>query len=161
MKTITMTDLIYSLRTAAASPEAHSLAQGSYFSELQDDSVLVNCGTACCIAGHLMLKGHQDEPQQEIDKILNTNGRDPEDWVRNSLELSNVESTLAFDPNTYYEIHLVLADLLEAGLRLPDRDRVVLSEDSWYTEFFWAYLEDEDRYLNLQETLDWMRSIAE
>jgi hypothetical protein len=159
---ITLADLIQSLRKAAANPEAHSLAQQSYFSELQEDSVLVNCGTACCIAGDLILKAHVDDQssQEEIDEILDSGDMDPYDWVQYALRLSNVEATLAFDPGTHYEIHLLLADLLGAGLRLDDMDYVMISPESTYTVFHWAHLEDDDVSLNLEELKEWMRSIA-
>jgi hypothetical protein len=54
MASITLTDLINSLRKAASTPEAHEPAQQHYFSQAQEDSVLVHCGTACCIAGDLL-----------------------------------------------------------------------------------------------------------
>jgi hypothetical protein len=155
---LTLKDLVNSLRKAASNPEAHAPAQQVYFSAVQDDSVLVNCNTACCIAGDLVLKAHSDlEAAQEI--ILNVNKLDPQDWVQAALGLSNLEANLAFHPDTHYQVHLVLADLLEAGLRLPDVDYVSLA--STYTEFRWARLEDEGREdMDLEELLDWMREIA-
>jgi hypothetical protein len=155
---ITLADLVNSLRKAASNPEAHAQAQRSYFSALKENSVLTNCGTACCVAGDLMLQAHADtEAAQEI--ILNPYKDDPYDWVQNTLELSNLEANLAFNPDTHYQIHLVLADLLEAGLRLPDVDYLSLA--STYTQFRWARLEDEDRGdMGLDELLDWMREVA-
>jgi hypothetical protein len=78
---------------------------------------------------------------------------------QDALGLSNLEANLAFNPDTHYQIHLVLADILEAGLRLPDVDVVTIA--STYTEFRWARLEDEERGdMDLEELLDWMRSSA-
>jgi hypothetical protein len=154
---ITLADLVKSLRKAAANPEAHAPAQQVYFSELKPNSVLINCGSACCIAGDLILRAHADT--EEAQKLLiNTDKTDPCDWVQAALGLSNLESDLAFNPGTHYQIHLVLADILDAGLRLPDVDYVALA--STYTEFRWARLEDESRDLDLEELLDWMRSSA-
>jgi hypothetical protein len=157
--TITINSLIQSLRIAGSNPEAHAPAQLEYFSELQEDSVLVNCGTACCIAGDLMLKAHADNLAAQVE-ILDSIEMDPYDWVQNALGLSNLESTLAFEPNTHYELHLLLADLLEAGLRLPDVDYLAISPASTYTEFHWARLEDEDMFMGLNDLKSWMVSIA-
>jgi hypothetical protein len=179
---ITMQDLIDTLRKASANPEGHAKAQRGYFSPLQEDSVLVNYNTACCVAGDLMMKAHLNEQssQEEIDRIIDADLSDPDDWVTDVLGLSKVESTLAFDPNTHYEVHALLADLLEAGLRLPDVDYVSIDHDSTYTVFSLSYLGydlsrfmglgDEDSYedpeddrvvMNLEELKDWMREIAQ
>jgi hypothetical protein len=154
---LTLTDLVDSLRIAAANPDAHAIAQLNYFSELKEDSVLVNCNTACCIAGDLVLKAHADDKASQ-EEILNSSDKDPYEWVQDALGLSNLEATLAFDPSTHYELHLLLADLLEEGLRLTDRDYLSLA--SSYTEFRWAHLEDGQRFMDLEELKDWMRSIA-
>jgi hypothetical protein len=154
---ITINDLVDSLRKASASPESHALAQQVYFSELKPNSVLINCGSACCIAGDLILQAHADS--EEAQKILiNTDETDPCDWVQAALGLSNLEANLAFNPATHYQIHMVLADILGQGLRLPDVDYVALA--STYTEFRWARLEDENKDLDLEGLLEWMRSIA-
>jgi hypothetical protein len=157
---ITLTDLVSSLRKAASNPEAHASAQLAYFSELKDNSVLINCNTACCIAGDLMLKAHVDAQtsQEQIDALLDSDVSDPHEWVQDALGLSNLEATLAFDPATHYELHLLLADILEEGLRLTDRDYLSLA--STYTVFCHAHLEDEQRVLDLEELKEWMRSIA-
>jgi hypothetical protein len=155
---ITIKDLVDSLRKAASNPEAHAPAQQVYFSKLKPNSVLVNCNTACCIAGDLMLQAHSGtEAAQEI--ILDPYKADPYEWVQDALGLSNLEANLAFNPDTHYQIHLVLADILDAGLRLPDVDYVALASN--YTEFRWARLEDEDREdMDLEEFLGWMRATA-
>jgi hypothetical protein len=159
---VTMTDLIHSLRKAAAHPEAHSSAQQSYFSDIRENSVLVNCGTACCIAGDLMLQEHVNNQatEDQLNTILDSRSIDPDEWATRALGLSDVESVLAFDSNTHYEVHLLLADLLEAGLRLPGDGLVSMSYESTYTEFHRAYLDDEKTSITLNELKDWMRSIA-
>jgi hypothetical protein len=156
---ITLTDLIQSLRQAASSPEAHAPAQLAYFSELTDNSVLVHCGTSCCIAGDLILKAHADSEASQ-EEVLNSDDIDPYEWVKDALGLSNLEAVLAFDPSTHYELHRLLADLLEDGLRLRDVDYLMLPTTSTYTEFRWAHLEDEGMFMDLNQTKDWMRSIA-
>jgi hypothetical protein len=162
MARITLKDLIETLRKASAHPKAHSPAQQSFFSRLRSDSVLVNCGSACCVAGDLMLKAHQDCSEQRLDDIIRYcyGSNSPGEWVTNELGLSDAEETLAFNAYTHHEIHSLLADLLEAGLRLPDVDVVGLSDFSTYTTFDWAYLENEDKYLKLKELKDWMIAIA-
>jgi hypothetical protein len=161
---ITLQDLIDSLRKAAANPEAHASAQQHYFSELKEDSVLVNCGSACCVAGDLMLKAYADASEAKIQRIfsLHQYGYEitPGNWVSKELGLSYVESVLAFDSSTHHEIHSLLADLLESGLRLPDVDRLSICRDSFYTWLDWARLEYAGKYMDLEELKDWMRSIA-
>jgi hypothetical protein len=161
---ITMADLVQTLRKAAAHPEQHAKAQLKYFSEVKEDSVLVNCGTACCVAGDLMLKAHAGASQRKINDIIEKwNVKvDPWSWVTRELGLTGVESELAFDSNTHYRVHLLLADLLEEGLRLDHRGGVEMSAMSTYTYFDWASPgDDEGRCMNLEEFLEWMRSIAE
>jgi hypothetical protein len=159
---ITLQDLIDSLRKASANPEAHETAQEYYFSELQDDSVLVHCGTACCIAGDLLLKAHADASEEEIRAILNYETMfTPGSWVASELGLTETEATLAFSAHTHHEIHAMLADILEAGLRLPCVGRIGISNHSTYTKFEWAYMSDKDKCMTLEEVLDWMREIAE
>lgn len=97
----------------------------------------------------------------EIARIIHSDAIRPDIWVRAMLGLTQVEEALAFECNTHYEIHLLLADLLEAGLRLNAPGMVEFPSDATYTEFRWLYLDDTDVFLNLQETLDWMREIAE
>jgi hypothetical protein len=162
MITITMSDLINSLRQAAASPEQHAFAQQHYFSEMKEDSVLVNCGSACCVAGDLMLKAHADESEERISKIIYAwrYSVTPSDWVKTKLGLTELETTLAFDTNTHYRVHSLLADLLEQGLRLPDVCAVGLSCDSNYVEFDCAFFGFYQESLGLEELLDWMREIA-
>jgi hypothetical protein len=163
MSSITMTDLIQSLRKAAANPEAHAPAQQHYFSQVQEDSVLVHCGTACCIAGDLLLKAHAYASEEQLKEIINSCGKPivPGDWVRENLQLSDVEATLAFDANTHHEIHLLLADLLEQGFRLPDSEgRLELSSESTYTEFDCGYFGYYEHSADLDEVLGWMQSIA-
>lgn len=159
---ITISDLIQSLRKAAANPEAHAPAQRTYFSTLYEDSVLVNCGTACCIAGDLMLKAHEGSTEEELYDIIHQRELTTTiaDWVTNELGLSDLEATLAFYANTHYEIHLLLADLLEAGLRLPYSFRVVFSGKSTYTSFDRAFFGYDEESLSLEELKDWMRKNA-
>jgi hypothetical protein len=160
---ITMSDLVQTLRKAAAHPERHASAQLKYFSPIKEDSVLVNCGSACCVAGDLMLKAHADEPKRKLNDIIEKwNVKvDPWSWVTKELGLTGLESELAFDSNTHYRVHLVLADLLEAGLRLEYRGGVEMSAMSTYTHFDWASPgDDEGRCMNLEEFLEWMRAIA-
>lgn len=160
---ITLTDLIQTLRKAASNPEGHEPAQRRYFSELQDDSVLVNCGTACCIAGDLALKAHADASKREIKNIIKhwTGMATPGIWVAKELGLSYAERILAFDGNTHYEAHLLLADLLEAGLRIPDSVGTLgLSCESTYTAFDYAYFGFDESRMNLEELKAWMRSVA-
>jgi hypothetical protein len=163
MASITLSDLIQSLRKAASNPEAHSPAQQHYFSKAQDDSVLVNCGSACCIAGDLHLKAHADSSEQELRELINKCGKPiiPGDWVREELGLSDVEATLAFDANTHHEIHELLANLLEQGLRLPDSEgRIEISCESTYTEFDCAYFGYYESPVDLDGVLYWMSDIA-
>jgi hypothetical protein len=159
---ITMSDLVQTLRKAAAHPEKHARAQLKYFSLVREDSVLVNCGTACCVAGDLMLKAHADEPEERIGKIIYAWGYPvtPSEWVKYKLGLTGLETTLAFDANTHYRVHSLLADLLEQGLRLPDVCAVGLSCDSNYVEFDCAFFDFYQESLGLEELLDWMREIA-
>jgi hypothetical protein len=158
---ITMQDLINSLRKAAAKPREHSEAQQHYFSEIQENSVLVNCGSACCVAGDLVLQAHADSSEEEIRTIIKGETVfSPRDWVATELRLTQTEAHLAFSCYTHHKIHSALADILEAGLRLPDVDHIGLSSDSYYDSFDCAYLEYEDKYISLGEVLDWMRSIA-
>jgi hypothetical protein len=162
MSTITMSDLIKSLRKAAASPEQHAFAQQHYFSLAREDSVLVNCGTACCVAGDLMLKAHADEPEERIGNIIYgwRSSVIPSDWVKNKLRLTELEATLAFDAHTHHQIHSLLADLLEQGLRLPDVRTVGLSCESNYVEFDCAFFGYTVEPTYLEELLDWMQEIA-
>jgi hypothetical protein len=158
-----MKDLITSLRQAAANPESHSPAQQHYFSELQDDSVLVHCNTACCIAGDLFLKAHSDASENELKEVIDKCGKPiiPGDWVREELGLGDVEATLAFDANTHHEIHSLLADILEHGLRLSDSDgRLEISCKSTYTDFDCGYFGGYEHSADLDEVLGWMQSIA-
>jgi hypothetical protein len=160
---LTMSDLVQTLRKAAADPERHASAQLTYFSDLKEDSVLTQCGTACCVAGDMILRAHADESKRKIQSIIEewTTKIDPWSWVTKELELTGVEAELAFGSNTHYLVHLLLADLLEAGLRLHHRGGVDMSCISTYTYFDWASPGDgEGRCMNLEEFLDWMRSIA-
>jgi hypothetical protein len=160
---ITMSDLVQTLRKAAAHPERHASAQLKYFSPVKEDSVLVNCGTACCVAGDMMLKAHADASQRKINDIIEKWAVkiDPWSWVTKELGLTGVESELAFDSNTHYRVHLLLADLLEEGLRLNYRGGVEMSAMSTYTYFDWATVGGEGPCMNLEEFLKWIRSIAE
>jgi hypothetical protein len=161
---LTLTDLVKSLRKAASDPEAHAPAQRKYFTPLRSNSVLVNCNTACCVGGDLILKAHKGASERKIGEIMSywyyyrvTPGR----WVASKLELTDLETTLAFSPNTHYKIHLLLADLLEQGLRLHHFGEVEISRGSNYTSFEWASLGDSDgKGVNLREFLEWMRLIA-
>jgi hypothetical protein len=160
---ITITDLIASLRKAAVNREAHAQAQRSYFSDLKPDSVLVHCGSACCVAGDLLLQAHADESEEELVNLISKRVRitNPGEWVANELRLTEVEATLAFDGNTHWEVHLLLADLLEQGFRLPDDGNTVeLSLNSTYTDFDCAYVGLDDTF-NLNELKSWMRGIAQ
>jgi hypothetical protein len=165
MASITMTDLINSLRKVAANPEAHSKAQKSCFSRLKSDSVLVNHGRACCVAGYLMLKAHEGASTEDINDIIGYCDRDidPVAWVTNELGLSDVEATLAFDANTHSEIHILLADLLENGFRLPDNEAepIELSYNSTYTKFDCVYVGLYDGITTLGEMRSWMRRRAQ
>jgi hypothetical protein len=161
---ITMQDLISVLRKASSNPQAHAKAQRSYFSELKEDSVLVNCGSACCVAGDLVLKAHQGASEEELNAIISQRGGqiNPAEWVVNELRLTEVEATLAFDVDTHHEVHSLLADLLEQGLRLPDdKGLVELSYNSTYTEFDCAYVGVYQDVMDLDELLSWMRKIAQ
>jgi hypothetical protein len=163
MNSITLADLVQTLRKASSDPEAHAPAQRKYFTPLRSNSVLVNCGTACCVAGDLMLKAHTGASEQRIDEILSywRYPVTPGMWVDRELGLTDVESTLAFSPNTHYKIHALLADLLESGLRLHHFDDVEISRGSSYTNFEWASLGyADDKRVNLREFLEWMRSVA-
>jgi hypothetical protein len=158
---ITMQDLIESLRKASANADAHAKAQPHYFSELQENSVLVNCGSACCVAGDLVLQAHADSSEEEIRAIINGDTVfTPRGWVATELELTQTEAHLAFSCYTHHKIHSALADILEAGLRLPDVDQIGLSSASYYNSFDCAYLANEDKYISLGEVLDWMRGVA-
>jgi hypothetical protein len=164
MSSITLADLIQSLRKAASNPEAHAPAQQHYFYRIQDDSVLVHCNTACCIAGDLLLKAHSDASEEELKTIISqrVGQANPAEWVRNELRLTEVEATLAFDSNTHHKVHTLLADLLESGLRLPDdKGPVELSYTSTYTEFNCAYVGIDDEIMDLNELLSWMWAIAQ
>jgi hypothetical protein len=163
MTKLTIQDLINSLRKASANPEAHSPAQQYYFSAVQDDSVLVHCNTACCIAGDLLLKAHSDASDSEIREMIDKCGRPivPEDWVQKELGLSDVETTLAFDASTHHEIHSLLADILEQGLRLPDSSgRLELSCESTYIDFDCGYFGYYEHPVDLEGVLEWMSKIA-
>jgi hypothetical protein len=164
MSRITIQDLINTLRKAAASPEAHAKAQRSYFSELKEDSVLVNCNTACCIAGDLLLQAYSDASEDELKAIISQRGGqvNPGEWVANELRLTEVEATLAFDVDTHHEVHSLLADLLESGLRLPDDEGLVeLSYNSTYVNFDCAYVGVYQDVMDLDELKSWMRKIAQ
>jgi hypothetical protein len=161
---LTLQDLIDSLRKASANPEAHAKAQKSCLSRLKSDSVLVNHGRACCVAGDLMLKAHQGASREYINDIIGYCDRDidPVAWVTNELGLSDIEAILAFDSNTHHAIHETLADLLDQGFRLPDHGNTVeLSYNSTYTEFDCAYVGLYDEFTTLGEMKSWMRGIAE
>jgi hypothetical protein len=164
MSRVTIQDLIDTLRKAAASPEAHCKAQRSYFSRLKEDSVLTQCGTACCVAGDLVLWAFRESSREVINDIIGFCGHefDPGEWITNELGLSEVEASLAFDSTTHYQIHILLADLLEQGLRLPDnKGTIELSYNSTYVNFDCAYVGVYQDVMNLDEVLNWMRKIAE
>jgi hypothetical protein len=157
---ITIKHLIETLRKAAASPENHAPDQVNFFSNIRENSVLVNCGTACCIAGDLILQEWMmnDEPEEELTELINLRGVDPDYWVSDALGLSDLESTLAFDSNTHYELHLLLADTLDSGLRLSTERRLRFGFESSYTEFTYAMLNND--ILDLEELKAWIRSIS-
>jgi hypothetical protein len=165
MSKLTIQDLIDSLRKASANPESHAKAQKRCFSRLKSDSVLVNHGRACCVAGDLLLKAHQGESKDCINDIIGYCHRDidPVAWVANELGLSDVEAILAFDANTHSEIHILLADLLEQGMRLPDNDAesIELSYNSTYTKFDCVYVGLYDEITTLGEMRSWMRRRAQ
>jgi hypothetical protein len=161
---ITFSDLISVLRKASSNPYSHADAQRSYFSDLKEDSVLTHCGTACCVAGDMILRAHADSSEEEVAKLIEywSYTETPWEWVKDRLGLTEVEAILAFDINTHHEIHEQLADLLEQGLRLPDDGEMIeLSYDSTYTEFECAYLDHHPEALDLDEVLSWMRGIAQ
>jgi hypothetical protein len=162
---ITINDLVQALRKAASNPEAHEPAQRSFFSKLKEDSVLVSHDKACCVAGYLMLKAHEGACESEIADIVeldyySCSDGHPSEWVSNELGLTYVEQTLAFDSCTHHAVHRLLADLLEAGLRLPNVGTVGLSSNSDYTNLSWVFVSNPDRFLSLDELLDWMRANA-
>jgi hypothetical protein len=164
MSRVTIQDLIDTLRKAAARPEAHSKAQRTYFSRLKKDSVLTNFDKACCVAGCLVLQAHKESSREVINDIIGFCGHefDPGEWITNELGLSEVEASLAFDSTTHYQIHLLLADLLEQGLRLPDNKGLIeLSYNSTYVNFDCAYVGVYQDVMDLGEVLSWMRKIAE
>lgn len=158
---ITMSDLISSLRKAASRPEAHAPAQRTFFSALQEDSVLVNCGTACCIAGDLLIKAHADEKEDDLKQLIISHPLSTGRWVSNQLGLTKLEAVLAFDSRTHYRVHELLANLLESGLRLSHSEYVVMSNQNTYTYFHRASLGAGDKKgVDLDGLLDWMQSIA-
>jgi hypothetical protein len=161
---ITFSDLISVLRKASSNPHSHADAQRSYFSDLKEDSVLTRCGTACCVAGDMILRAHADSSEEEVATLIEywSYTETPWEWVKDRLGLTEVEAILAFDINTHHEIHAQLADLLEQGLRLPDDEEMIeLSYGSTYTEFECAYLDHQPEALDLDEVLSWMRGIAQ
>jgi hypothetical protein len=162
MNKITMTDLIATLRKAAASPASHSEAQKQYFSQLKEDSVLTICDHACCVAGYLFLYAHEGLPDYQLMDFIEYSGGNvpPDEWVAKALELSDIEATLAFDSGTHYKVHELLADLLEAGLRLPSTGTAMISYFSAYTKFERIYLDSFRNSMELEELLDWMRASA-
>jgi hypothetical protein len=161
---ITFSDLISVLRKASSNPHSHADAQRSYFSDLKEDSVLTQCGTACCVAGDMILRAHADSSEEEVAKLIEywSYTETPWSWVKDRLKLTELEAVLAFDVHTHHEIHAQLADILESGLRLPDdEDMIELSYDSTYTEFECAYIGDYGEAIDLDEVLSWMRGIAQ
>jgi hypothetical protein len=155
---ITMSDLVSSLRKAAANPEAHAEAQRYYFSPVQENSVLVHSGTACGIAAYLFMQAHEGLSDEEIDEILHCVS--PDEWVAKELGLSKVEYTLALDPNTHHEVHALLADIMEGGLRLRDLGRVKISSYYTYNSLDWACRVNGGKYIRLEAFKDWMRANA-
>jgi hypothetical protein len=99
-----------------------------------------------------------DEPEEELTELINLRGVDPDYWVSDALGLSDLESTLAFDSNTHYELHLLLADILDSGLRLSSERRLRFGFESSYTEFTYAMLNND--ILDLEELKAWIRSIS-
>lgn len=154
--TITLTDLITSLRKASADPKNHAPAQEAYFSEANENSVLVHCGTACCIAGDLIMLNWErnNGTKQEFDLIISEKGIAPDSWAVDALGLSDIEMNIAFAPNTHYELHTLLADLLEAGLRVDSEVELILPSDSTYTDFTHAEL--DGGYVSLEELKTWL-----
>jgi hypothetical protein len=162
MNQITITDLIATLRKAASKPEGHAKAQQGYFSPVQEDSVLTICDHACCVAGYLFLYAHEGLPDYQLMEFIEYSGGNfpPDEWVAKALELSDIEATLAFDSGTHYKVHELLADLLEAGLRLPSTETAMISYSSTYTKFERIYLDSFRNSMELEELLDWMRANA-
>jgi hypothetical protein len=159
---LTLTDLVKSLRKASANPEAHKPAQLMYFSPLQDNSVLTHCGTACCIAGDLFLQAHADASENVLKGIIDRYPITTWTWVADQLGLTYVEATLAFDSRTHCQVHALLADLFESGLRLYCPDSVVMSSKNTYTEFHRASIGAGDcEGVDLEGLLDLMESIAQ
>jgi hypothetical protein len=161
---ITFSDLISVLRKASSNPHSHADAQRSYFSDLKEDSVLTHCGTACCVAGDMILRAHADSSEEEVAKLIEywSYTETPWEWVKSRLGLTEVEAILAFDINTHHQIHAQLADLLEQGLRLPDDGEMIeLSYNSTYVNFDCAYVGVYQDVMDLGEVLSWMRKIAE
>jgi hypothetical protein len=159
MNQITMSDLIATLRKAAANPEGHAEAQKYYFSRVQENSVLTYSGTACCVAAYLFMQAHEGLSDREINEIVGYT--DPDEWVAKTLGLNGIEQVLAFDSSTHYQVHELLADILEQGLRFPSTGTVVISYGSTYTKFERACLTACGNRMNLEELKDWMREIAE
>jgi hypothetical protein len=157
---ITIKHLVETLRKAGSNPENHALDQRDYFSDIREDSVLTNCGTACCIAGDLILQQWvmNSATEDELRDLIGMQSIDPGDWVSETLGLSDLEATLAFDSNTHYELHLLLADSLDSGLRLSSEHRLRFGFNSSYTEFTYAMLNND--ILDLEELKDWVRSIV-
>jgi hypothetical protein len=159
---ITIADLVDSLRKASSNPQAHEPAQLTYFSDLKDNSVLTHCGTACCVAGDLLLKSCADEPEEELKRLVRNYPINTWSVVSDKLKLNRVESTLAFDSRTHYRVHELLADLLDAGLRLYSPHEVILASKNTYTEFRRAYISTGyNKEVSLKGLLEWMWTIAQ
>jgi hypothetical protein len=159
---ITIADLVDSLRKASSNPQAHQPAQLTYFSDLKDNSVLTHCDTACCIAGDLLLRAHADYSEEELKALVDNYPINLWALVSDKLKLNRVEATLAFDCRTHYRVHELLADLLDAGLRLYSPHEVILASKNTYTEFRRAYISTGyNKEVSLKGLLEWMWSIAQ
>jgi hypothetical protein len=156
---ITISDFIASLRKAAANSDSYSEAHRTYFSPAKEDSVLTHRGSACCVSGDLFLQAHESVSDEGIEELVSY--INPDEWVAETLGLTDLESRLAFDVNTHHEVHVLLANILEAGMRLPDHSGSVhLSCESTYTAFYSAHVGYCKEALSLEQLKSWMREIA-
>jgi hypothetical protein len=159
---ITIADLVDSLRKASSNPQAHQPAQLTYFSDLKDNSVLTHCGTACCVAGDLLLRAHADYSEEELKALVDNYPINTCTLVSDVLKLNRVEATLAFDSRTHYRVHELLADLLDAGLRLYSPYEVIMYHGNTYTCFHRAYINaGYYKEVSLEGLLEWMWTIAQ
>jgi hypothetical protein len=82
--------------------------------------------------------------------------------VSDKLKLNRIEAVLAFDSRTHYRVHELLADLLDAGLRLYSPYEVIMYHGNTYTFFHRAYISTGYyKEVSLEGLLEWMWTIAQ